>query len=36
MGRVHSRWTDDSFWQPKTPEQKEWIRKSDHALDVYP
>ena len=32
MPNAHSRWTDDPFWQPKTPEEKEWIRKRDEAI----
>lgn len=35
MPRAHSRWTDDPFWQPETPEQKEWIRKRDHAINLF-
>ena len=32
MPGAHSRWTDDPFWQPTTPEEKEWIRKRDEAI----
>ena len=32
MPSAHSRWTDNPFWQPKTPEEKEWIRKRDEAI----
>lgn len=31
----HSRWTDDPFWQPQTPEEKEWISKRDAGLQPY-
>ena len=32
MPSAHSRWTDNPFWQPKTPDEKEWIRKRDEAI----
>ena len=35
MPSAHPRWTDDPFWQPKTPEEKEWIRKRDEAIKLF-
>ena len=31
----NARWTDDPFWQPQTPEEKEWISKRDAGLNPY-
>ena len=35
MSGNNTRWTDDPFAQPSSPEEKEWIEKRNHALDVY-
>lgn len=35
MAGAESRWTDNPFWQPETPEQKEWSDKVTEALRQY-
>ena len=35
MADADARWKDNPFWQPETPEQKEWSDKVTEALRIY-